>query len=255
MGWMNDFLGYMQKDPIYRKYHHNSLTFSMIYAYTEKFILILSHDEVVHGKKSLINKMPGDIWQKFANLRLVYGFTLGHPGKKLSFMGNEFAQFDEWSEEKSLDWHLLKLDLNKNFFAYIKDINDIYLREECLWNDFDSSGFRWINCDDSNRSVVAFFRRKKEEKKIESNKKNNINNDLIFIYNFTPVPLLNHRIGVPFCGIYKEILNSDDSKYGGSGIINTNIILTDKINYDNYDQSLKIKLPPLGFIILKQLSN
>lgn len=241
MGWMNDFLSYMQKDCIYRKYHHNNLTFSMVYAYTENFILVLSHDEVVHGKGSLINKMPGDLWQKFANLRVAFGFMIGHPGKKLSFMGNEFAQFDEWTESKSLDWHLLNFDSNKKFHQYIKDLNQIYLQESSIWyDDFTNAGFEWIDCNDSQRSVVSFIRKGKNPRDI-----------IIFVCNFTPVPLLNHRIGVPFAGQYKEILNSDNLKYGGSDIINPDIIESEKINWNYRQDSIGLKIPPLGVSVLK----
>ncbi len=241
MGWMNDFLTYMQKDPIHRKFHHNNLTFSMIYAYTENFILVLSHDEVVHGKGSLISKMPGDLWQKFANLRVAFGFMIGHPGKKLSFMGNEFAQFDEWNENKSLDWHLLNFESHEKFQTYIKDLNEIYCNEKTLsYDDFTNNGFEWIDCNDSDRSVVSFMRKGK-----------NPNDIIIFVCNFTPVPLLNHRIGVPFPGIYKEILNSDDLKYGGSGIVNSNIIQSEKIEWNWRQNSISLKIPPLGVSIIK----
>jgi len=241
MGWMNDFLRYMQKDCIYRKYHHSDLTFSMIYAYTENFILVLSHDEVVHGKKALINKMPGDIWQKFANLKVAFGFMIGHPGKKLSFMGNEIAQFEEWSESKSLDWHLLDFDLHNKFKNYMRDLNKIYLKESCLWeSDFDNSGFEWINCEDYERSVISFLRKNKSHEII------------IFVCNFTPVPLMDHKIGVPDKSAYQEILNSDDSKYGGSGIINPDLIYSENINYNHRSQSINLKIPPLGVVILKQ---
>lgn len=241
MGWMNDFLTYMQKDPIHRKFHHNNLTFSMIYAYTENFILVLSHDEVVHGKGSLISKMPGDLWQKFANLRVAFGFMIGHPGKKLSFMGNEFAQFDEWNENKSLDWHLLNFESHEKFQTYIKDLNEIYCNEKTLsYDDFTNNGFEWIDCNDSDRSVVSFMRKGK-----------NPNDIIIFVCNFTPVPLLNHRIGVPFPGIYKEILNSDDLKYSGSGIVNSNIIQSEKIEWNWRQNSIGLKIPPLGVSIIK----
>lgn len=241
MGWMNDFLTYMQKDPIHRKFHHNNLTFSMIYAYTENFILVLSHDEVVHGKGSLISKMPGDLWQKFANLRVAFGFMIGHPGKKLSFMGNEFAQFDEWNENKSLDWHLLNFESHEKFQTYIKDLNKIYCNEKILsYDDFTNNGFEWIDCNDSDRSVVSFMRKGK-----------NPNDIIIFVCNFTPVPLLTHRIGVPFPGIYKEILNSDDLKYGGSGIVNSNIIQSEKIEWNWRQNSIGLKIPPLGVSIIK----
>ncbi len=241
MGWMNDFLRYMQKDCIYRKWHHNDLTFSMIYAFSENFILVLSHDEVVHGKNSLINKMPGDLWQKFANLRLAFGFMIGHPGKKLSFMGNEFAQFDEWREDKSLDWHLLDFDTHKKFRDYMRDLNKFYLEHEILyWDDFSYKGFEWIDCDNSEQSVLVFMRKGKNLKDI-----------IIFVCNFTPVALFEHRIGVPFDGVYKEIFNSDEKKYNGSGVVNKNLIKSEKIDYNWRENSIKLKVPPLGFCALK----
>ncbi|MCT4596264.1 MAG: 1,4-alpha-glucan branching protein GlgB [Vallitalea sp.] len=240
MGWMNDFLRYMQKDPIHRKFHHNDLTFSMVYAYTENFVLVLSHDEVVHGKGSMIGKMPGDYWQKFANLRAAYGFMYGHPGKKLQFMGNELAQFDEWSEENSLHWHLLEYDSHKQMQDYIRDLNKLYQSEIAFWyDDFTSNGFEWINCSDSEESIITFIRKGK-----------NIEDTLIFICNFTPIPRTMHRIGVPYKGKYVEILNSDDNKYGGSGVIN-DTISSKAIQWDGKNYAIDIKVPPLGVSILK----
>ncbi|GMQ56706.1 1,4-alpha-glucan branching enzyme [Vallitalea sediminicola] len=241
MGWMNDFLRYMQKEPVHRKYHHNDLTFSMVYAYTENFILVLSHDEVVHGKGSMIGKMPGDYWQKFANLRAAYGFMYGHPGKKLQFMGNEFAQFDEWTESKSLDWHLLLYDNHKQMQEYVKDLNALYRNENAFWyDDFTQDGFEWINCGDYEESIITFIRKGKEPK-----------DTLVFICNFTPIPRTMHRIGVPYKGKYREILCSDDAKYGGSGIRNKNVIRTMDLDWDGRKQAIDIKVPPLGMSILK----
>lgn len=243
MGWMNDFLRYISKEPIHRKYHHNDLTFSMVYAYTENFILVLSHDEVVHGKGSMINKMPGDYWQKFANLRAAYGFMYGHPGKKLLFMGGEFAQFEEWSEQKSLDWNLLEFDKHREMQHYIKDLNKLYKSEEAFWKyDFTPDGFEWINCSDSASSIISFLRKSDKEE-----------DTLLFIVNFTPVPRTLHRIGVPYEGKYKEIINSDEEKYGGSGIVNAEILVSDKEPWDGRDYSAGIKVPPLGMVVLKYL--
>lgn len=243
MGWMNDFLRYISKEPIHRKYHHNDLTFSMVYAYTENFILVLSHDEVVHGKGSMINKMPGDYWQKFANLRAAYGFMYGHPGKKLLFMGGEFAQFEEWNEQKSLDWNLLEFDKHREMQHYIKDLNKLYKSEEAFWKyDFTPDGFEWINCSDSASSIISFLRKSDKEE-----------DTLLFIVNFTPVPRTLHRIGVPYEGKYKEIMNSDEKKYGGSGIINTEILVSDKEPWDGRDYSVGLKVPPLGMVVLKYL--
>ncbi|GMQ62795.1 1,4-alpha-glucan branching protein GlgB [Vallitalea maricola] len=241
MGWMNDFLRYMQKEPVHRKYHHNDLTFSMVYAYTENFILVLSHDEVVHGKGSMIGKMPGDYWQKFANLRVAYGFMYGHPGKKLQFMGNEFAQFEEWTESKSLDWHLLLYDSHRQMQEYVRDMNKLYREEIAFWyDDFSQNGFEWINCGDYEESIITFIRKGIELK-----------DTLVFICNFTPIPRTMHRIGVPYKGEYREILSSDDVKYGGSGIMNKKVIRSMDLEWDGRNQAIDIKVPPLGISILK----
>lgn len=241
MGWMNDFLRYMQKEPVHRKYHHNDLTFSMVYAYTENFILVLSHDEVVHGKGSMIGKMPGDYWQKFANLRVAYGFMYGHPGKKLQFMGNEFAQFEEWTESKSLDWHLLLYDSHRQIQDYVRDMNKLYHEEIAFWyDDFSQSGFEWINCSDYEESIITFIRKGIELK-----------DTLVFICNFTPIPRTMHRIGVPYKGEYREILSSDDVKYGGSGVMNKKVIRSMDLEWDGRNQAIDIKVPPLGMSILK----
>jgi len=241
MGWMNDFLRYLSFDPIHKQYHHNDLTFSMVYAFTENFALVLSHDEVVHGKGSMINKMPGDYWQKFANLRAAYGFMYVHPGKKLMFMGCEFAQFDEWSEDKSLDWHLLEFEKHQQMQQYVKDLNRLYLDETALWfDDFTSEGFEWINCTDNATSIISLVR-----------KSNQIDDTLIAVVNFTPVPRTLHKIGVPYKGYYEEIFNSDDLKYGGSGVVNTGVLTSFDEHYDERNQTLSIKVPPLGMTVLK----
>ena len=241
MGWMNDFLKYMSMDSVYRKHHHHMLTFSMVYAYSEKYMLALSHDEVVHGKYSLINKMPGDTWQKFANLRTAYAFMIGHPGKKLLFMGGEFAQYNEWSEEKSLDWHLVdEVCDNRNFQSFVRDINHLYLSSPALWEmDFDPHGFAWISCNNSESSAVSFCRRA------------STGEHLVFACNFTPVAHLDYHIGLPMPGGYSEILNTDASKYGGSNIVNPGKILAEEILCDGCEYSTKIKLPPLGVVVLK----
>lgn len=243
MGWMNDFLRYVQKEPIHRKFHHNDLTFSMVYAYTENFVLVLSHDEVVHGKGSMINKMPGDYWQKFANLRAAYGFMYGHPGKKLSFMGNEIAQFEEWNENKSLDWHLLEYEKHKQIQDYIKDLNKLYLKEPAFWfDDFTPNGFEWINCSDWENSIISFIR-----------KTDNIKDTIIIVANFTPVPRTLHKIGAPYKGKYKEIFNSDNLKYGGSGLINSEELSTFDEEWDGRPQNIGLVIPPLGVTILKYI--
>ncbi|MCL2605360.1 MAG: 1,4-alpha-glucan branching protein GlgB [Defluviitaleaceae bacterium] len=255
MGWMNDFLTYMTKDSIYRKHHHHNLTFGMVYAYSEKYILVLSHDEVVHGKGSLINKMPGDLWQKMANLRAAYGFMMGHPGKKLLFMGGEFAQFEEWSEVKAINWFLLdQYEHHRQMHRFVKDLNHLYLKERACWqNDFEGGGFQWINCNDYERSLLSFYRigEKKRKTKAEQESLGPVYEYLVFVCNFTPVPHVDYRVGLPVAGKYKEILNSDDEKYGGSGIINYGTLTSQEILCDGRPYSVPIKLPPLGVVVLK----
>ena len=197
MGWMNDFLDYMQYDPYFRAYHHNDLTFSMVYAYSEKFMLVLSHDEVVHGKASMLSKMPGEEADKFANLRAGYGYMMTHPGKKLLFMGQEFAQFREWSEARSLDWNLLGEERNHQMQDYVKALNKLYQEYDALYaNDFDPIGFEWMSCENADMSVVTFVRRGSTAKK-----------QLLFLCNFTPVTREDMLFGVPCPGTYKEILS------------------------------------------------
>ncbi len=241
MGWMNDFLEYVAKDPVYRKYHHNNLTFGMVYAYTERFVLVLSHDEVVHGKHSMLDKMPGDLWQKFANLRAAYGFMFGHPGKKLLFMGGEFGQFIEWNEKRPLDWFLLEYDHHRTMLEFSKDLNHFYLENEALWSkDFEGGGFEWIDCNDNEKSIYSFIRRgsKKED-------------TLIFLVNFTPNTYENFRVGVPFEGEYEEVLNSDSTKYGGSGVTNEGVKKSDKIEYNGREDSIGLRLAPLSVTVFK----
>ena len=210
MGWMHDMLDYMTKDPIHRSYHHNLITFSLMYAFSENFVLPLSHDEVVHLKRSMISKMPGDDWQKFANLRLLYGYMFGHPGKKLLFMGDEFGQWREWNHDQSLDWHLLGSERHRGLQRWVRDINTLYRGEPALHRfDCDHAGFAWIDCNDNARSVISFIRRGGSGTR-----------PLIFACNFTPVPLMNYRVGAPVAGYWEEILNSDAHLYGGSGLGN-----------------------------------
>jgi len=244
MGWMNDFLKYMEKDSIHRKHHHHHLTFSMVYSYSEKYMLPLSHDEVVHGKGSLVNKMPGDVWQKFANLRTAYSFMIGHPGKKLLFMGGEFAQFDEWSEALSLHWYLLdNFEHHRQIRTFVKDLNAVYLRETALWQkDFDSDGFQWISCHDNERSILSFCRVAEVAGKYEY---------LVFACNFTPVPHTDYRVGLPVAGKYVEVINSDAEIYGGSGITNPGVMESEAHLCDGRPYSVPIKLPPLGTVVLK----
>lgn len=243
MGWMNDTLEYFSKEPIHRKYHHNNLTFSLLYAFTENFILVLSHDEVVHGKRSLLSKMPGDMWQKFANLRLLYGFMFSHPGKKLSFMGGEFGQWDEWNHDKSIDWHLLRFTPHKCLQKFVMDLNHIYQSEPALYGvDFHYQGFEWIDFRDSDNSTILFMRKAKDP-----------DNFLIIACNFTPVPRMGYRIGVPVNSFYKEILNSDSQIYWGSNMGNAGGVNTDKIPWHGKPYSIKITLPPLSVVIFKSV--
>ncbi|MCL2406155.1 MAG: 1,4-alpha-glucan branching protein GlgB [Defluviitaleaceae bacterium] len=255
MGWMNDFLYYMKLDSVHRKFHHNCLTFGMVYAYSEKYMLVLSHDEVVHGKGSMANKMPGDTWQKLANLRAAYGFMMGHPGKKLLFMGGEFGQFEEWSEARSLNWFLLDhYEHHRQVHRFVKDLNHMYLKERALWQrDFSNDGFGWINCDDNERSIISFFRvaEVRRRSKADQEAKGSTYEHLIFVCNFTPVPCMDYRVGVPVPGRYTEILNSDHEKYGGSGIINTGALRSEEYLCDGRQYSVHIKLPALSVVVLK----
>lgn len=242
MGWMNDFLSYISKDPIYRKYHQNELTFSSIYAFAENFILVLSHDEVVHGKCSMINKMPGDYWQKFAGLRATYGYMYSHPGKKLLFMGGEFGQFIEWDYKRSLDWHLLDYEMHQKLQRYVKDLNKLYKNEKALYEiDFDHEGFEWIDCNDADHSIITFMRKGKDWK----------NDMLIVVCNFTPVMYTDYRIGVPFDASYEEIFNSDSAVYGGSNKGNAGKVKAEEISFHGKPYSLNLTIPPLGVIYLK----
>ncbi|MCX7834398.1 MAG: 1,4-alpha-glucan branching protein GlgB [Ignavibacteria bacterium] len=241
MGWMNDILNYFSKDPVYRKYHQNQITFSLWYAFNENFVLPISHDEVVHGKGSLINKMPGDLWQKFANLRLFFGFMFGHPGKKLNFMGNDFAQFNEWNFKSSLDWHLFDNDLNKKFNKFFKDLNFLYRNSKAMHEiDFSPEGFQWVDFSDADSSIVSFLRFSENRKEV-----------LLFTYNFTPVPRYNYQLGVPYEGYYREILNSDATEYGGSGIGNLGGVHSVSKPRFLCNHSIFVTLPPLAVNIFK----
>ncbi len=236
MGWMNDFLEYMKKDPIYRKYHHNNLTFGITYAYSENFVLVLSHDEVVHMKGSMIGKMPGDIWRKFANLRAAYGFMYAYPGKKLLFMGNDIGQYSEWNEAKSIDWHVLENDFNCKLNLFLQDLFKLYKKEPAFWErDTYPEGFEWIECDDAENSVVSFVRHGA-----------NVEDLIVIICNFTPKTVEGYDVGVPYEGYYKEILNSDDEKYGGSGVINKKAVRSKKEHCNRCANKITINLPPLA---------
>ena len=237
MGWMNDFLDYMQCDPYFRHDHYGELTFSMLYAYSEKFVLVFSHDEVVHGKGSLAGKMPGDTQEKkFANLRTAYGFMMGHPGKKLLFMGQDFGQMDEWNEKASLEWGLLKYDIHSQMKDYVKALNHLYRTQPALYRmDYEPEGFEWINCTYNDENIVIFER--KTEKPEET---------LLFVCNFAPVEHEKFRLGVPFAGKYKEILNSDAKQFGGSGMVNPRVKMSKKEEWDTRKNSIAINLAPMS---------
>ncbi len=242
MGWMHDLLDYFQADPIYRRYRQDRITFSLMYAFSENFILPLSHDEVVHLKHSLLDKMPGDVWQKFANLRALYGFMYGHPGKKLLFMGGEFGQWHEWAYQSSLDWHLLEYEPHKKLQHFVRDLNHLYTREPALYEvDTDWQGFDWIDFRDADNSVVAFLRKAKDPEDF-----------LLFACNFTPVPRHDYRLGVPRAGLYQEVLNSDSEAYGGSNVGNFGGVQTEDIASHAHPYSLRLTLPPLAVIVLKR---
>lgn len=240
MGWMHDTLEYFKKEPVYRKHHQNDITFSMTYAFTENFMLPFSHDEVVYGKQSLIYRMPGDEWQQFANLRLLFGYMFTHPGGNLIFMGGEFGQTSEWNFQQSLDWHLTQYDVHSGIQELIKDLNALYKSEPALYEkQFSHEGFQWIDYGDSENSVLTYIRRGHDDK-----------NDIIVACNFTPVPREKYRIGVPKSRVLKEIFNSDATKYGGSGTQNTSVKITNK-EWHGYKKSIEITIPPLGIVILK----
>ncbi|HOL22845.1 MAG TPA: 1,4-alpha-glucan branching enzyme, partial [bacterium] len=241
MGWMHDSLYYFSLDPIYRKYHHNCLTFSLLYAFSENFILPLSHDEVVYGKRSLFSKMPGDTWQKFANLRLLFTYMYCHPGKKLLFMGGEFGQISEWNYDGELDWYLLEREEHRKMKNFVSDLNKLYKKERALFEvDFSPDGFEWIDFSDYEGSIVSFIRK--------SSKKDDF---IVAVFNFTPVPRYNYRIGVPVKTDYQELLNSDSTFYGGSNTGNFGMVKAEKIPCHNRPFSINITLPPLAGIILK----
>jgi 1,4-alpha-glucan branching enzyme len=243
MGWMNDTLRYLSKDPVYRKYEHGSLTFSMIYAFTENFILPMSHDEVVHGKGSLLDKMPGDIWQKFANLRLLYGYMYGHPGKKLLFMGSEIAQWREWNHDESLDWHLLQWRDHQGILALVRDLNALYRAQPALHEvDFEWQGYEWLELHDWENSAIAFLRRGR-----------NASDSVVVVCNFTPVVREHYRVGVPTGGYYREILNTDSECYGGSNVGNYGGVWGVQEPHAGRPFHLSLRLPPLGVVFLKSL--
>ena len=244
MGWMHDTLDYMSRDPIFRSYHHSKLTFRGIYAFTENFVLPLSHDEVVHGKGSLIGKMPGDDWQKFANLRLLFGYMYTQPGKKLLFMGGEIAQWREWNHDAQLDWALLEYPMHAGLQRWLRDLNHFYRSERAASElDFDPAGFQWLDADDAWNSVLSYVRRARgTDDDME---------ELVVICNFTPVIRSNYRVGVPHIGFWRELLNSDSSMYGGSDIGNLGGVHTVPVPFHGRPHSINLTLPPLGILVLK----
>ena len=240
MGWMHDTLKYMAEDPIHRQYHHNQLTFGLLYAFTENFVLPFSHDEVVHGKSSMLYKMPGDEWQRFANLRLLYVYMFTYPGKKLLFMGCEFGQGDEWNHEKQLDWYVLDYPLHQGVKRLLADINTLYKNESALYQlDFEHQGFEWLDCEDRQNSILAYVRK-------------DTHSQVIIVLNFTPIVRENYRIGVPLAGAYREILNSDSEYYHGSNVGNAGLVQTERLPCMGRDHSLNLNLPPLAALVLKR---
>lgn len=241
MGWMNDMLSYMEKDASERGQHHNKVTFSLLYAFTESFILPFSHDEVVHGKKSLLDKMPGDYWSKFAQLRLLLGYMTAHPGKKLTFMGTELGQFSEWKDKEQLDWHLLKYEMHEKLNYFAKEVLKVYKRNKPLYELDDSyEGFEWIDADNHHQSVFSFIRRGEKAEDL-----------LIIVCNFTPETYAGYRIGVPELKTYREILNSDDTGFGGSGFINKKTIKAEQIGFHGRPFSIEMNISPFGISILR----
>ncbi len=241
MGWMHDTLDYLHTDPLYRRYAHNRITFSLAYAFSENFVLALSHDEVVHGKGSLINKMAGDWWQQFASLRLLFGFQYTHPGKKLMFMGQEFGQWSEWSETRSLDWELLDWPTHQKLQNWVSDLNRFYTAQPALYeHDFDPQGFKWIEPNDAEQSVFSYIRFADDPTDF-----------MVIICNFTPVPRYGYRVGVPKGGHYAEVLNSDSEHYGGSNMGNLGGIESQAAVWHGWSHNLSLTLPPLSMIVLK----
>jgi 1,4-alpha-glucan branching enzyme len=242
MGWMHDILQYMHEDPIHRRWHHNLVTFTALYMHTENFILPFSHDEVVHGKGPMFDKIPGDAWQKLASLRVLYGFMYGHPGKKLVFMGNEFGQRHEWNHDRSLDWHLLDDPAHAALRRYVQALNWHYHAEPALYQvDYDPAGFRWIDCNDNENSVVSILRFAHDRA-----------DHVAMVFNFTPVVRAQYRIGVPDAGVYVELLNSDASEYGGSNVGNGGSVTAEPVPAHGFDYSLRLTIPPLGCLMLKK---
>jgi 1,4-alpha-glucan branching enzyme len=242
MGWMHDTLVHMSRDPIHRKWHHGELSFRMVYAFSENFVLPLSHDEVVHGKGALLEQMPGDDWRKFANLRLLYAWQWAMPGKKLLFMGGELAQRREWSHDRSLDWHLLEHDSHKGVMRWVERLNRVYRSEPALHQrDCDHTGFEWVDAADSDNSVVSFLRKGAASEE-----------QVLCVFNFTPVPRPNYRVGVPAGGWWEELADSDATEFGGSGVTLGGGVKADKEPWHGRAHSVKLQLPPLAAVFLKR---
>jgi 1,4-alpha-glucan branching enzyme len=239
MGWMHDTLRYFSLDPAYRKYHQNDLTFAMLYEYSERFVMPISHDEVVHGKGSLLRKMAGDRWQKFGNLRLLLAYQYTRPGKSLLFMGTELAPDREWNHEQSLDWHLADDPLRAGLQTLLVELGALYRERSCLWRrDADSAGFRWIDCSDAESSIFSYVRRDGER-------------HLVVVANMTPVPRDGYRIGMPSAGRYDLVLSTDDERFAGSGYLAEASVATEPIPFHGFDQSVGLRLPPLAMLILE----
>jgi 1,4-alpha-glucan branching enzyme len=239
MGWMHDMLDYTKQDPVHRKWHHDRITFSLMYAYSEHFVLPFSHDEVVHGKRAMVDKMPGDAWQKHATLRALYGYMFVHPGKKLLFMGGEIGQWREWNHDGQLDWDVLADARHAGLQRWVRDLNAVYAAEPALWHDdYDPRGFAWIDCHDHEHSIVSLVRSGDADR-------------LVALVNFTPIVRRAYRIGVPQAGRYREVLNSDAAAYGGSNVGNTGFVDSEPVAAHGHDQSLSLTVPPLGFLLLK----
>jgi 1,4-alpha-glucan branching enzyme len=243
MGWVHDTLNYMAKDPIFRKYHHDHLTFRMLYAFSENFLLPLSHDEVVHGKRSLLRKMPGDDWQRFANLRLLFGYMYAQHGKKLLFMGGEFGQRREWAHDDSLDWHLLQSPLHAGLLRWVQDLNTVYRSHPALYElDFDPAGFEWVDCNDSDQSTISLIRRGRSKDEV-----------FLVACNFTPQPRHDYRVGAPRDGRWVEVLNSDAAAYGGSGQGNWGGVDATPTPFHGRPYSLTLTLPPLAAVFFQSM--
>ena len=241
MGWMHDMLEYTALDPVYRRYHHNLITFSLMYAYSERFLLPFSHDEVVHLKKAMLSKMPGDAWRMFANLRALYGYMYGHPGRKLMFMGDEFGQWREWNHDTQLDWHLTSEPMHAGLQRWVRDLNALYAKEPALSERDDSpEGFEWIDCNDHEGNVVSFVRRAADSTDM-----------LLFAFNFSAVPRYDYRVGAPVAGTWTEILNSDGKEYGGAGMGNFGAVETTDEPKHGRAHSVSLTLPPLAVVAFR----